>query len=368
MTVNTPRLGLPKGQGADNARDYLKGAISGGGLWRALEILDNAILEGSVNELDDVTLTSPNIGADQWTDANHSHASAATAGSTLGPGTTLSAPTLQTPAVSGVMTFGGDATLQRSAAGTLLATGHLSATGVVAAASVLAAGSAGTATGGLVRLVDDGGTIRYLAGIPNVAAARDYVVYDVPAAQSRLTVSSAGDASLSGGAGVSLVRASSGGSVHLNTNASGFVHPLVDASSNLGHPTYRFVSVYAFNGAINTSSRAHKEGITPLDPARAMEAVRNTEAVSFAYVTPPAGPEAYALPDDPEEAQRVLEERLSAAPLLEGARHQHGFIAEDADELLLVGEGQTSPGNTCGVLLAALQHLDARLTALEGAP
>ena len=125
MPVTTPRLGLPKSQPADNARDYATGSVSGGGLWRALEILDNAILEGSVNDLDDVTLTSPNIGADQWTDANHTHASAATAGSTLGPGTTLSTPTLQTPAVSGVMTFGGDATLSRTGAGALRADTHL---------------------------------------------------------------------------------------------------------------------------------------------------------------------------------------------------------------------------------------------------
>ena len=86
LPTNTPRLGLPKGQGADNARDYLKGAISGGGLWKALEILDNAILEGSVNDLDDVTLTSPNIGADQWTDAQHTHASAGHRGQHAGAG------------------------------------------------------------------------------------------------------------------------------------------------------------------------------------------------------------------------------------------------------------------------------------------
>ena len=86
-----------------------------------------------------------------------------------------------------------------------------------------------------------------------------------------------------------------------------------------------------------------------------MQAVRNTEAVTFDYVAPTRGPEWYDLPDDPEQAEAVLQQRLTAAPLEAAARHQAGFIAEDADELFLVGEGQTSPGNSVGVLLAALQ-------------
>jgi hypothetical protein len=98
-----------------------------------------------------------------------------------------------------------------------------------------------------------------------------------------------------------------------------------------------------------------------------MQAVRDTEAVTFDYVAPTRGPEWYDLPDDPEQAEAVLQQRLTAAPLEAAARHQSGFIAEAADPLFLVGEGQTSPGNSVGVLIAALQHIDARLTALEGA-
>ena len=45
MPTNTPKKSLPKGNGGDNARDYLKGAIAGGGLWTALDILDNTILD-----------------------------------------------------------------------------------------------------------------------------------------------------------------------------------------------------------------------------------------------------------------------------------------------------------------------------------
>ena len=146
-----------------------------------------------------------------------------------------------------------------------------------------------------------------------------------------------------------------------------YVHPHTDGNLLLGHPSIRWNTVYAVAGAINTSSREYKEGITPLDPARAMAAVRNTEAVTFDYIAPTRGPEWYDLPDDPEQAQQVLEQRLTAAPLEAAARHQHGFIAEAADPLFLVGEGQTSPGNSVGVLLAALQQLDQRVSQLEGA-
>lgn len=54
MTVNTPKKGLPKGQGSDNERDYLKGAITGGGLWTALDTLDNAILDTLVDAKGDL--------------------------------------------------------------------------------------------------------------------------------------------------------------------------------------------------------------------------------------------------------------------------------------------------------------------------
>ena len=40
MTVVTARLGLPKVEGSDSARDYLKGALAGGGLHRALDLVD----------------------------------------------------------------------------------------------------------------------------------------------------------------------------------------------------------------------------------------------------------------------------------------------------------------------------------------
>jgi hypothetical protein len=152
----------------------------------------------------------------------------------------------------------------------------------------------------------------------------------------------------------------------LAPDAAYAVMPPADNSNHLGYAsTNRWVAVYAVNGTIQTSSQEFKEGITPLDPALALEAVRATPAVTFTYTAPEKPPEYYDLPDDPEQAQQVLEQRLRSAPLEAAARAQAGFVAEDAHELFLVGEGQTAASNTCGVLLAALQALDTRITALE---
>ena len=82
--------------------------------------------------------------------------------------------------------------------------------------------------------------------------------------------------------------------------------PYTDNQVSLGGGVNRYTTLFAVAGTINTSSRDAKEGITPLDPARAMEAVRSTEAVTFDYKAPERGPEWYDLPDDPEQAEAVL--------------------------------------------------------------
>ena len=74
-------------------------------------MLDNAILSTASITLDNATLTDPTIAGLDERPAHPRDCRAARA-ATLGPGTTLSTPSLTTPAVSGVMTFGGDATLR----------------------------------------------------------------------------------------------------------------------------------------------------------------------------------------------------------------------------------------------------------------
>jgi hypothetical protein len=189
---------------------------------------------------------------------------------------------------------------------------------------------------------------------------------------TRLSIGNTGTLTLTPDAGVNAIQSGAGdlllsgaSSYEVRVKGTNAFVPFTDNSLACGHTSVRWTYVAAVNGAIQTSSQDFKEGITPLSPERAMDAVRNTEAVTFDYVAPTRGPEWYDLPDDPEQAEAVLQQRLTAAPLEAAARHQHGFVAEQADGLFLVGEGQTSPGSSVGVLLAALQNIDQRLSALE---
>ena len=136
-------------------------------------------------------------------------------------------------------------------------------------------------------------------------------------------------------------------------------------------PGGRWTYVASVAGALNTSLAEAKQAITPLSPEDALAAVRATDPVLFDYKPPERGPEWYELPDDPEQAAQVLEQRMRAAPLEEGARHQAGVVLNHGtyrtDPLFVTGDGQTNASNSFGVLLAALKNLDQRLSALEGA-
>lgn len=399
MPQNTPRLGLPMGLGPDNASAYLKGTIAGGGLWHALQVLDDAVLQGSVNTLNDVTLTSPNIGAAEWTDAQHTHASAATAGSTLGPGTTLSTPTLQTPAVSGVMTFGGDATLQRTSAGALRVATNLGV-GVAPAAwhsarNALQVGGAGAHYGNVggagSRLSDN----TYLDAAPvsralvtgtavlldlNNAVAGGLAVQNAPSVAAgatqtfttRLSLAATGTLTLTPDAGQQALSVPSGaalaspGNLFVDPGTNFFV-PRGDGAVNNGSSGNKWASVWTTGGVVSGSAAELKEDLTPLDPAAALQAVLNTDPVTFTYTAPAPTAAQYELPDDPEEAEQVLHERLVNAPLMEAARSQAGFVLASpdyaTDPLFETGAGQSNAANSAGVLLAALHEIDRRLTA-----
>ena len=163
------------------------------------------------------------------------------------------------------------------------------------------------------------------------------------------------------------VEALSGQALVLN-GANGYVHPAADNTQNLGAGSLRWVAVYAVNGTIQTSSQEFKEGITPLDPALALEAVRATPAVTFTYTAPqpaPASQQPYRRPQGVRFDWKTERSKLISAPLAAAARTQAGFVAEQAHPLFLTGEGQANPANTNGVFLGALQALDTRVTALE---
>jgi hypothetical protein len=185
-----------------------------------------------------------------------------------------------------------------------------------------------------------------------------------------------------GQAGVVVERIISPAAKHLTLapSASAFLYadppgnlflPTRDNAIFFGNGTQRWAALYAVNGSIQTSSADLKRDITPLDPAAALAAVLATDPVVFDYQPPERGAEWYELPDDPEQAEAVLHQRLTSAPLEAAARHQAGFVLSSpdyaTDPLFETGEGQSNAANSVGVLLAAIHALSSRLAALEGA-
>lgn len=209
------------------------------------------------------------------------------------------------------------------------------------------------------------------------------------AMSTRLSVGATGTVTLTPDAGaVSLYLAAPDARLHIGGNGQGFsatpttngielmgyTGPMAvfkpvaafSGAASLGTAGNPFAVVYATNGAIQPSSETVKEAIAPLPGADAIAAVRQTDAVTFAYkpapvnraTTPRRAPGRFDWRQERENTLNRL--RLTAA------RRQAGFVAEQAAGLFLTGEGQSTPSNTAGVLLAALKDVDARLQALEG--
>jgi hypothetical protein len=233
-----------------------------------------------------------------------------------------------------------------------------------------------TGAGSQLNLNSDGGLYYYT--MPSAAAGANQtqtqrlllsptgtLTLTPDAGQAALSVAGAGTLTPTAG---NLSIHSPSSSVTLSA-ASGYWHPSADNVLYFGHPSNRFTAFYAVNGTIQTSLADSKTAITPLDPAQAMAAVRNTQPVTFDYRPPERGAEWYDLPDDPEQAEAVLLQRLTAAPLEAGARHQAGVVLDDPSypcaDLFRTGEGQTNPSNSVGIILGALRDIDTRLAALE---
>lgn len=130
--------------------------------------------------------------------------------------------------------------------------------------------------------------------------------------------------------------------VLVTTVAAGYFRPTADNSTNLGHPSFRWGTVYSSVGTINTSKREYKEAFVPVDPNYALDVVRRTPILSYNYKTLPG-------------------------------RRFTGFIADNADSLLSPDQDSVDPGTTASVALAAIQALATqnralltRIEALEG--
>lgn len=133
-----------------------------------------------------------------------------------------------------------------------------------------------------------------------------------------------------------------GGNIILYPSGGTNVRPFVDGAYTFGTASFRWTTVYATVGAINTSRREYKHEFADVDPAHALEVVLATPILSYEYK---------ALPE----------------------RRFTGFIANDADPMLSPDQDSVDPGTTASVAIAAIQGLAAqvdflvkRVNALEG--
>lgn len=179
--------------------------------------------------------------------------------------------------------------------------------------------------------------------------------------------------------------------------AGGQVRPSPDNVHSCGAVTNRWTAVYAVNGTIQTSSVSMKQDIAALDPAACVQAILDTDWVSFSYLPPPfVAPEppaeiAYDAADsnevkaekkDKRDKQEEEARKAHARMVIETrhARKQNGYVLGSSEyrvsELFGLGDRESvSPQSDFAVLSCALQgaileyrekiaDLEARLNAI----
>jgi hypothetical protein len=360
--------------------------------------------------------------------------------------------TLIDPIIRDTLSFGPeptgtpDATLSRTGPGALRADTHLGVAvapgawrgdipalqvgqggavyGQTSSPNVFLSGNSVLGTGGYVALTAnpaarvqiDATTGSVLAATaPSVAAgaAQTFTTRLAVAPTGTLTITpDAGQAAYAGtlnGAAFSLspgISAAGGGSPRLISAAGTWIEvdpaggafvPSRDNAIACGYLNNRWNAVYAVAGAINTSSREDKEGITPLDPLACYQAAKDVRWYEFAYLPPayqepePSPDIAYDAADDNEtkaekKARRDDAEAQAKAAHLKmvaetaPARHQRGFVFPDGAEAKdeaggalppvpdlfgLEDRQSTTPQADIATLGCAMQEIIRRLEALE---
>jgi hypothetical protein len=383
VTINAGVMQLPKPETGDEMEPYFLGLNPPGDYWTMLDRLSAHDHSGGLLGVPITVLDIP----DGSITADDLHPSVlAPYALTDGSKPFTGQVTMQADAVvRDALLFGEqgtalapDVTLTRTAAGALRVDGALTVT--VPLGTPIAANHLSTGPLAHYAAQRSGVPAWYLAS----SAQNDFQLLKGSDSTTRLHVGTTGTLSLTPDSGQDSIVA--GGSLRLNAAASGFVFlltyggaqtlyldaaQLLPAPNNavgLGGSANKWTVVWATNGTIQTSLAEAKTGITPLDPAAALAAVRATTPVTFDYLAPERSADAYELPADPEQAQAVLEQRLRSGPLETAARHQVGVVLNDpthpCDPMFATGAGQTNPSNSVGILLAALKNLDSRLTSL----
>jgi hypothetical protein len=151
---------------------------------------------------------------------------------------------------------------------------------------------------------------------------------------------------------------------------SNSIYPTTDNQIALGNGSQRFSVLYAVAGSINTSHASMKQDFAPLDPAACVEAVQETDWLSFSYI-PPSPPERTEDMTDEQwteaqaaHAQQVADtaqSRLSKGYVLGSADHHTSDLFGTADRM----SGQSTAD--LAVVACALQEALKRIAALEAA-
>jgi len=190
----------------------------------------------------------------------------------------------------------------------------------------------------------------------------------------------AGGPSLICGAGAANqnVRVGSGaGNSRLEAYGTGLV-PFADGFMFLGEGAYRWSTVYATSPTISTSHVSQKHGFARLDPTACVEAVLETDWLSFTY-NDPAPPTPIPAPEDESEEAKAQREQMNAnmqasyeATVEETAasRQQKGYVlgSEEYHTADLFGMADRYSASThadLAVVACALQHCLLEIAELK---
>jgi len=164
------------------------------------------------------------------------------------------------------------------------------------------------------------------------------------------------------------LRLQASSSIHVAQPVGSYLHPAVDNQTYLGHPSFRFSTIYVVTAPVVGSSADLKEDFAPLDPAACAEAVLNTDWLAYSYKAPPP-PER---PDGIDDEAWREQQQVYANSMLDTAasRQQKGYALghetyKVADLFGLPDRQNRSDGSDIAVVACALQDALRRLAALE---
>jgi hypothetical protein len=161
------------------------------------------------------------------------------------------------------------------------------------------------------------------------------------------------------------------GTMHLIAGGA-YVHPVPDNQLYLGHPSYRFPTIYLVSAPVVGSALEFKENIVPLDSVACVEAVLNTDWVAFDYRKPVMA-ELVINGNDKERKERQDKHKENYEKMLEDtapSRRQKGYVLDSPghrvhDLFGLSDRRNRSDGADLAVVACALQHALQEIAELK---